>query len=258
MWGALLIGALMTAFQPVRLAIVALVISRPRPLSNLFAYWLGGLALGIPAMLIPLFVLHSTPAIESFTTNMTTSGSLRHVQVSLGVLALAIAVVLMARASSRRRNPRRPRPGILGGAGAGSESAAVGGPHRSGRRRGARIPSSRSVGPCPCRLGERVAVGRGRDRHGDRRAVPGRHRVGHRADRHLGASVGTQVLAALAFTFGALMVVEAILLCSVFAPVKTKSVLEIVHDWVQRHRRGIVVVSTLLIGVVLLTQGLTG
>ncbi|MCV7318382.1 GAP family protein [Mycolicibacterium confluentis] len=249
----------MTAFQPVRLAIVALVISRPRPLSNLFAYWLGGLALGIPAMLIPLFVLHSTPAIESFTTNMTTSGSLRHVQVSLGVLALAIAVVLMARASSRRREPA---PAAAGGSSAvlvqdpsPPPLAGLTGPaadeERGSRRRGlwARARAAWESGS----LWVAAVIGM---------ATGGPSLDGIVLGTALivtsGASVGTQVLAALAFTFGALMVVEAILLCSVFAPVKTKSVLEIVHDWVQRHRRGIVVVSTLLIGVVLLTQGLTG
>jgi hypothetical protein len=48
MWVTVLVLGLMAATDPVRIGIAALLISRPRPLRNLLAFWLGGMATGIP------------------------------------------------------------------------------------------------------------------------------------------------------------------------------------------------------------------
>jgi hypothetical protein len=42
MWGSVLVLALLAALNPVRLGLALLVISRPRPVQNLLAYWVGG------------------------------------------------------------------------------------------------------------------------------------------------------------------------------------------------------------------------
>nr|MDT0526152.1 GAP family protein [Streptomyces sp. DSM 41633] len=61
MWGSLAVLALLTTINPVRLGIIILVLSRPRPMQNLLAYWTGAVRVGLATLVIPLFVLHSTP-----------------------------------------------------------------------------------------------------------------------------------------------------------------------------------------------------
>ena len=46
MWGSVLGLALIAALHPFRLAIILLMVSRPRPVQNLLAYWVGSLAVG--------------------------------------------------------------------------------------------------------------------------------------------------------------------------------------------------------------------
>ena len=59
--------ALLATLNPLRLGIVLLVISRPRPVQNLLAYWVGCLTVSVFYLLIPLMVLHFTPTFNSFT-----------------------------------------------------------------------------------------------------------------------------------------------------------------------------------------------
>lgn len=54
----MLVIALMAASDPVRLGMVLLLISRPRPMRNLLAFWLGSISIGIPVFLVLLVVLH--------------------------------------------------------------------------------------------------------------------------------------------------------------------------------------------------------
>ncbi|WP_454231824.1 GAP family protein [Mycolicibacterium fortuitum] len=61
MWGPLLLLALLFTVNPVRLGIILLVLSRPRPMQNLLVYWIGILVVGLAYLLIPLVLLHSTP-----------------------------------------------------------------------------------------------------------------------------------------------------------------------------------------------------
>ena len=57
MSSAVLVLSLLVALDPVRIGITALLISRPRPMFNLFAFWLGGMAAGITTALIVLLFL---------------------------------------------------------------------------------------------------------------------------------------------------------------------------------------------------------
>ena len=57
MSSAVLVLSLLVALDPVRIGITALLISRPRPMLNLFAFWLGGMAAGIAAALVVLLFL---------------------------------------------------------------------------------------------------------------------------------------------------------------------------------------------------------
>ncbi len=66
-WGASLRGPLLSAHgvRPVLLAVILLMISRPRPVQNLLAYRLGGMMVNIICLLIPLIVLHLIPTLNS-------------------------------------------------------------------------------------------------------------------------------------------------------------------------------------------------
>lgn len=258
MWGALMVAAVITAFHPVRLAIVALLISRPRPVTNLFAYWIGAISLGLPSVLIPLMVLHSTPVIESFTRNVATSSSLRYVQVGLGVLVLSIAALMAARSVPRQKvNSTEPGSNV---------STMVLEPdtpqglsdwlgHREGSTTSAKS-ATRGLSGRANRAWENGSLWVS--------ALLGGLMGGPSLDGAFfglalivtsGATVAAQVTAAIAYVFVILLVVEIILICAIAAPSKTQAVLHVVHTWVQRHRRKILIVLFSVVGLVMIAQG---
>ncbi len=112
MWGSVLGLALLTALNPVRLGLTLLVISRPRPVQNLLTYWVGCLAGCIPAVVVPLTLVHVTPMFRPFAADLATSSTVRHIRIGMGVLALLIAALITARSLTRRRqHAPLPTPG---------------------------------------------------------------------------------------------------------------------------------------------------
>lgn len=260
MWGTLMVGALLTALHPVRLAIVALLISRPRPVANLFAFWVGAVVFGIPTLLIPLLVMHSTPVIESFTQGLATSSTFLHIQIGLGMLALLVAALMTARASARSRvtspeaNPKSST--LVLDPKAPPAFSELLGRHDDDLATAGRSPIRRllSRANSAWEKGSLWVAG-----------LLGMLMGGPSIDGVVmglalivtsGATVGTQVIGAIAFVFGILLVVEVILISSVVAPSRTHAILEAVHDWVQAHRRKILIVLFAVVGMVLVAQGL--
>lgn len=258
MWGPLMVGALFTALNPVRLAVVALVISRPRPLANLFAYWVGALVLGIPFMLVPLFVLHSAPAIESFTQGLGSSSTIKHVQVGIGVVALSLAALMLARSRSRQ---------LATVSESSSEPAAVtvaAAPPVPFSRLLTRDPEPTSANGSPFRRLLRRARRSWDDGSLWVAGLLGGLTGGPSLDGIVmgtavivtsGASTATQVSAAIVFVLAMLVLVEIVLMCAAVVPEKTGEALQVVHDWVEAHRRRIVVALYLAIGIALIAHG---
>ena len=58
------------ALNPVLLGMILLVISRPRPVQNLFVYWVGAMLVNLPLFLVPLALLHVTPRFASFAEGL--------------------------------------------------------------------------------------------------------------------------------------------------------------------------------------------
>lgn len=258
MWGPLMVGALFTALNPVRLAIVALVISRPRPLANLFAYWVGAVAFGIPFMLVPLFVLHSAPAIESFTQGLATSSTFKHVQVGIGLFALSLAIVMVARSRSRQVAT------VSESSNAPSTVSVAAGPPVPFSRLLADDPEPTTADNSPVRRLLTNARKSWNDGSLWIAGLLGGVTGGPSLDGIVigtalivtsGASTATQVGAAIVFVLAMLGLVELVLVCSVVAPARTGEALQTVHDWVQRHRRRIVIVLYVAIGIALMAQG---
>jgi Sap, sulfolipid-1-addressing protein len=266
MWGTLMVGALFTALNPVRLAVIALLISRARPVHNLFAYWVGAVIAGIPSLLIPLMLLHSSESISSFTQDLATSATFRHVQVGMGVFALSVALLMVVRSAAHRRLPVLTSPNRMSG-GLSSTSTLELEPNTPpviswlvGRKRHATSAGGSSSRGLLTRAGEAwengsiwVAALLGMVMGGP--SVDGVV-LGTALIMASGASIAVQVSAAIAFVFGMLAIVEIILVSSVAAPAKTQLVLQRVHDWVQAHRRMILITLLALTGIALVSQGM--
>jgi hypothetical protein len=103
MWGAVLLFALAAAQDPVRISVMAWLVSRPRPMPNLFSYWLGLMVTGFGAALIALLVL---PDLMCPVMRVVSSASANPVvplaQIVVGVIALSAAAALAAPASVRQ------------------------------------------------------------------------------------------------------------------------------------------------------------
>ena len=78
MWGTVLVFALLTANDPARLGIAVILISRPRRLHNLLAYWLGGMAASIAAGLGVLILLRDSLPMVMRDVTSTDSAGLGH------------------------------------------------------------------------------------------------------------------------------------------------------------------------------------
>jgi hypothetical protein len=127
---AVLMLALVAAIDPVRIGIVALLISRPQPMLNLLVFWLAGIAAGTAAALLLLIVLHDRILSIMRVVGSAVSGSVvAPIQVAIGVIALLIGARLLARESAPARvTGGEPSIGLL-------ENGTRTGPHRLSIRR---------------------------------------------------------------------------------------------------------------------------
>lgn len=261
MWGSVLAMGLITGFEPMRIGITLLVISRPRPVQNLLAYGLGNLIACCFTVVMPLSVVHVTPAFKSFADSLATSSTLRHIQVGMGVLALSIVVLMTVRWLMRTRQP--------------AHMATPGG--------NSSTQASDSNTPSPISW----LVGRAQDASTEPTSAV--HRLLGRAYRawesgswwlalliglvlgppldgvlfllaiivSSGGTFGTQVSAAIIFVVGVLSVVEITLASYLATPARTYAVLERVHGWARAHRRKILLTICTVGGIALVATGLS-
>jgi hypothetical protein len=271
-WSSVLVLALLAALNPVRLGLALLVISRPRPVQNLLAYWVGCLVVSVVYMLVPLMVLHFTPGLRSFahdvgTPGTVTSSTVRHIQIGMGVFALSVAVLMAVRLWAGQR-ARVPAPGRIsstpmldsntptaiswlegrptngGGqqcaqnaprAGASAIRRLLDRAHNAWENGSLWVPSVIGfiLGPAPDTLLFVLAI-----------IVAS------------GAAIGTQLIAAIAFIFASLAVVEAIPACYLVAPAKTQAVVQLLHDWAESHRRQVLTAIFAVVGAWLIAHGM--
>lgn len=97
MWGTVVVLALVAMADPVRNGWAILLLSLRRPMRNLLAFWVGGIATAIVVGLCVLFVLRDfTLAVMPHVAFTAASGSAGHIRIIIGVLALLIASALFA------------------------------------------------------------------------------------------------------------------------------------------------------------------
>ena len=235
MSSAVLVLSLLVALDPVRIGITALLISRPRPMLNLFAFWLGGMAAGIAAALVVLlflrdFAISLMREVDSASSSPTVAG----LQVAIGVLAVLIAARLWARQHA-------PVP-VTGGDSSvlllepntvtGSSRLSIRGQLEGGSLVVAFVAGLALATPPVEYLAAMVAI------------------------LASGAAAGEQLVAAVMFTVVAFTVVEVPLITYLATPAKTLAVVRRLNLWISERRQAIPALVVGSIGVLLLVTGM--
>lgn len=247
----------LSALNPVRLALTLLVVSRPRPVQNVVAFWLGCLAGSIPGVVVPLTLVHVTGMSGSVPKGGEANSTVQHIQVGAGVFALTIAAVMAVRSLKRRRERARL-------AASGDTSTLV-----SDSNAIERLLGRGSDDPTQGESVLRRLILRAQSAWEDGSLwiafVIGLVCGGPQPDVSLfvvaiivasGAAIGTQIAAAAVFVVGTMGIIEIILVSYLIAPQKTLAVLRRIHDWSSAHRQQILVAIFTVIGVALLANGL--
>jgi len=95
--------ALIAASNPIRLGIALLLISRPRPMLNLFTFWMGAMTMATTAGLGVLTVMHTfDPTFMQSISIQANDPDAQRTQIAVGLTILAI-VALIAVVSAVRR-----------------------------------------------------------------------------------------------------------------------------------------------------------
>jgi hypothetical protein len=240
MWGLVLYFAFGAAIDPVRLGVALFLTSRPRPMRNLLAYWLGAMATGIAVSLVLLTLLRDfAPVATQYVDAVAASSTARHIQIAGGVLALPIAV-LIAVGFSARQGARLE----MSGAG---PSVPVLQPSTPTALSWLPTRAQNALeGGC---LWVAFGVGLGTA------PPPVEYLVVIAVIGGSGAAIGTQVSAAVTFIVVMLAVVEILLVSYLVTPAKTEAVMLQLCNWVRAHSRRILAVGVAVGGVLMVATG---
>lgn len=267
MWSSLLVLGFLATIDPVRLGVILLLISRPRPIQNLFAYWSGCAIAGLINLLVPLVVLHLTPTFDSLTnfSNPTASSTVRHIFVGFGVLAIVVAAVMgVYFATHQQSRPRERQPAYHAAQGGETTTMVLDSyaPKAISRLLSPTQDAAES-GSAARRLFRRIRNA------WESGSVWVAFVIGLSMGPQLqgiffvlaiivgsGAAFGVQLTAAIAFMFAMLTVEEIILVSNVVTPAKTQAFLRRLHDWALAHRRKLVVALFAVVGISLVAQGM--
>ena len=230
MCSAVFVLSVLVALDPVRIGIVALVISRPRPLRNLLAFWLGGMVAGMSVALIVLLFLRdfTLPLMREVVSAMSTPIAAQ-TQVAIGVLAVTSAALIWAR-------QREPIPATGGEA-----SVSVLRPNRSTGSGKLWIRGQLEGGSTVVAFVAGLALA----------TPPVEYLAAMIAILASGAPAAEQVGAALMFTLVAFTVAEVPLISYLATPAKTLAVLHRLNDWMNERCHAIPAVVVGACGVLL-------
>jgi Sap, sulfolipid-1-addressing protein len=235
MWTAVLMLALVAAIDPVRIGIVALLISRPRPMLNLLVFWLAGVTAGIAAALLLLLVLRDRIlSVMGVVDSAVSSSDVALIHVAVGVIAVLTAARLLAREHApARATGGKPSIRVL-------ESRKRTESRRQSIRR--RLEGESLALACVAGVGWATP--------------PVEYLAAIIAILASRAAATAQVSAALMFTFVAFTVAEIPLISYLVMPAKTLTVVLRLQDWISARRRAILAVVLATVGVLLLVAGM--
>jgi hypothetical protein len=240
-WGAVLVMALAAMVDPLRIGITVLIVSRSRPVLQLLAFWLGGLAMGLTVGLGVLFLLRDVAQkIIGDLESTTATSTVGLVQLAIGVLALLLAAMVAMRFPVRRRAPAATPDG---------EPPAVAVPTP---------PPPTTLSRLSTRAGDAMQGGRLWVAFvaGAWLATPLQYIAALTAILASGAPAGTQAVAVVGYHVVALAFAEIPLVGQLVAPEKTQAVILRVHDWVLPRRRRLVAVIIAVVGIFLVINGI--
>lgn len=227
--------ALAAMVDPLRIGITALVVSRPRPVLQLSAFWLGSLAMGLGVGLGALFLLRE-PALV-FMAHMearAASSGAALVQIAVGALALMLALMVAIRVPVRLR-ARLPD----------DAAQARGGTSNAFSRLSSRAGDALK--------GESLWVA---FVAGAWLATPLQYIAALAAILASSAPAATQVGAVIAYLLVTLAFAEIPILSQLVAPAQTQAVMSRIHDWVLPRRRQLIAVIIAVIGTFLVINGI--
>ena len=266
MWGPLLMLALLTSINPVRLGLILLVLSRPRPILNLVAYSAGCMIVALFSLIVPLIVLHAIPTSAAFANafaNPAENSNAPHIAIGVGVSALSIAALMVVRSAAGQR-AHMLTPGGHG-------------PHRRPRRNGNADTSTRghdSNTPDPIsRLLGPAQNAEQEGRSGTRQLLSRLRKAWENGSFWVSFVIGVLIMPPLdgllsgtrhhrgiwsryecaghsrrRVLVGMLAVEEIILISNLVTPARTQAVLRRLHDWAVTHRRKFVVAILTMLG----------
>jgi hypothetical protein len=241
MWGTVFLLAVAAATDPIRLGIAVVLIARPRPIVNLLAFWLGGMATGVATALGGLLLLRDfLPVVVQHVTSTVAIFTRAPVEIAIGLLALS-AAALIAVGSSARQPARVPIPDGDLSALTSQQSTPT-----AFSRLTARAQHVLGCGPPWVAF----VAGLGQSTN------PVEYLLALTAIVASGAAVGTQISAAVMFTVVVLAVVEIPLVSFLATPAKTQAFMLYLQDWVQARRRQMFAAILAVAGVMLLARGI--
>jgi hypothetical protein len=232
MWSVVLVLALWTAGDPIRIGITVLLVSRPRPLLNLLAFWLGGMTTGVSVALGAVILLPDyVPVLVQDVRSTVASVTAGYLQIAIGVLALLIA----ARLAVKYQRPKVATP--------------------AGR-------SALMLRPNTPTVFARLSARAYRSLEGGYPWVafmaglgsatpPVEYLVAIATIVASRAAIGTQLSAAVMFTVVVLAVVEIPLVSYLGTPAKTEATMLRLHSWLRDHSRQLLVINLAVAGIML-------
>ena len=261
MWGPLLALGLLLTVNPVRLGIILLVLSRPRPMQNLLVYWAGTTVVGLAYLLIPLILLHSTPTSAALVRGMgqpTTSPTVQRIVIGIGALLLVFATIMATRSLKR-----------TGGGGGAHRHA-----HSSTR------PLDPTTLPVISQLARPAKAATAEATTGTQRLLASARNAWQNGSPWIslviglmvmpadgvifalalivasGDVLGAQIGAAVVFVVVVLLVEEVILVSNLLVPEKTEAALRWLRDWAIAHHRKFMAAIFAVVGVSLIIRGI--
>jgi hypothetical protein len=212
------------------------LISRPRPMLNLLAFWLGGMAAGITVSVVVLLCLRDLSlSVMRVMVSAFSSQTVAHIQVTVGVLAVLIA----ARFWAHQRAPVPVSSGEASSIAVLQRNAAIGSRQLSIR---GRLEGESLVVPFVAGIGLATP--------------PVEYLAAITVILASTATAAAQVGAALAFTVVAFTVVEIPLIGYLATPAKTLAVVQRLNDWISARRHAIPAVAVGACGVLLVVTGM--
>jgi hypothetical protein len=268
MWGTVLFFALVTATEPQRMGIAAILVGLRRPMHNLFAFWVGLMISSFAFAMVGMYLLRDLLVpFTQFLKSAAKSPVVPPAQITLGVLALSIAVVMVARSSRRQAVPvPAPMPVLVP---VGGSSGLRSDPSRSeDGMSDLEVASKR-----PNVLLRAIALGLGRTSWStvlDSGSVKLAFTAGLGTSTSpvefwgailaiiaSGAAVGTQLSAVLVFMLVGFSIVEVPLVCYLVSPARTQAVVTRLHGWLRAHHRQIFIFILCVGGTMLISGGVS-